>query len=63
VVNGGSGAFAEMALADGESIAHKPKKLSHPEAAALPTVGVSAPRSYWYFKRGKGSEFVMSLSL
>jgi len=42
VVNGGSGAFAEMALADGESIAHKPKKLSHPESAALPTVGVSA---------------------
>ena len=42
VVNGGSGAFAEMALADGESIAHKPKKLSHPEAGALPTVGVSA---------------------
>ena len=42
MVNGGSGAFAEMALADGESIAHKPKKLSHPESAALPTVGVSA---------------------
>ena len=41
-VNGGSGAFAEMALVDGESITHKPKKLSHPESAALPTVGVSA---------------------
>jgi alcohol dehydrogenase len=42
VVNGGSGAFAEMALADRESIAHKPKKLSYPESAALPLVGVSA---------------------
>jgi alcohol dehydrogenase len=42
VVNGGSGAFAEMALADRESIAHKPKKLSYPESAALPLVGASA---------------------
>jgi alcohol dehydrogenase len=42
VVNGGSGAFAEMALANKESIAHKPKRLSHHESAALPAVGVSA---------------------
>ena len=42
IINGGSGAFAEMALANIESIAHKPKRLSHPESAALPTVGVSA---------------------
>jgi alcohol dehydrogenase len=42
VINGGSGAFAEMALANIESIAHKPKRLSHPESAALPSVGVSA---------------------
>jgi alcohol dehydrogenase len=42
VVSGGSGAFAEMALANAESIAYKPKKLSHVEAAALPLVGVSA---------------------
>ena len=42
VVNGGSGAFAEMALANKESIAHKPKRLSHPESVALPSVGVSA---------------------
>jgi alcohol dehydrogenase len=42
VVNGGSGAFAEMALTNKESIAHKPKRLSHPESAALPLVGVSA---------------------
>ena len=32
VVNGGSGAFAEMALAKKESIANKPKRLSHAEA-------------------------------
>ncbi len=31
-----------MALANKESIAHKPKRLSHPESAALPLVGVSA---------------------
>jgi NADPH:quinone reductase-like Zn-dependent oxidoreductase len=42
VFTGGSGAFAEMALANAESITHKPKSLSHVEAAALPLVGVSA---------------------
>jgi alcohol dehydrogenase len=42
VVKGGSGAFAEMALASQDSITHKPRSLSHTEAAALPLVGVSA---------------------
>ena len=42
IMSGGSGAFAEMALANADSIAHKPKSLSHPEAAGLPLVGVSA---------------------
>src|SRR5215203_4336482 len=42
VLNGGSGAFAELALANKDSIAHKPKTLNHLEAAALPLVGVSA---------------------
>jgi alcohol dehydrogenase len=42
LMSGGSGAFAEMALASPDSIAHKPKSLSHPEAAGLPLVGVSA---------------------
>ena len=42
VITGGSGAFAEMALANGETIAHKPKSLSHAEAAGLSVVGVSA---------------------
>jgi alcohol dehydrogenase len=45
VVTGGSGAFAEMALAKTESVANKPKRLSHVEAAALPLVGVSAWRA------------------
>ena len=45
VINGGSGAFAEMVLAKTESIANKPKRLSHAEAAALPLVGVSAWRA------------------
>jgi alcohol dehydrogenase len=42
VFSGGSGAFAELALANNDSIAHKPKTLNHVEAAALPLVGVSA---------------------
>jgi NADPH:quinone reductase-like Zn-dependent oxidoreductase len=39
---GGSGAFAEMASAKADKISHKPKTLSHEQAAGLPTVGVSA---------------------
>jgi NADPH:quinone reductase-like Zn-dependent oxidoreductase len=42
VVFGGSGTFAEMALANADNIAQKPKTLSHEEAAGLPTVGVTA---------------------
>lgn len=42
VTTGGSGAFAEMALAPMQTIAYKPKSLSHMEAAGLPLVGVSA---------------------
>src|SRR5829696_4193198 len=42
VLTRGSGAFAEMALANADSIAHKPRTLSHEEAAGLPLVGVSA---------------------
>jgi NADPH:quinone reductase-like Zn-dependent oxidoreductase len=41
-IRGGSGAFAEMALANADTIAHKPRTLSHEEAAGLPLVGVSA---------------------
>ena len=42
VVFGGSGTFAEMALANADNIAQKPKTLSYEEAAGLPTVGVTA---------------------
>jgi alcohol dehydrogenase len=42
VIRGGSGAFAEMALANTDGIAHKPKTLSYEEAAGLPLAGVSA---------------------
>jgi alcohol dehydrogenase len=42
VLSGGSGSFAELALANKDSIAHKPKTLNHTRAAALPLVGVSA---------------------
>jgi alcohol dehydrogenase len=42
VMAGGSGAFAEMALANADKITHKPKTLTHEQAAGLPLVGVSA---------------------
>ena len=42
VTNGGTGAFAEIALTNADNIALKPKTLNHEEAAALPLVGVSA---------------------
>jgi alcohol dehydrogenase len=42
VSTGGSGAFAEIDLAKADTIAHKPRNLSHAESAALPLVGVSA---------------------
>jgi alcohol dehydrogenase len=42
VLFGGSGTFAEMALANADNIARKPTTLSHEEAAGLPTVGVGA---------------------
>jgi alcohol dehydrogenase len=45
VTSGGSGAFAEIALAKIESIANKPKRLSFLEAAGLPLVGVAAWRA------------------
>src|SRR3954447_4439267 len=41
VISGGSGAFAEMAVANVKSIADKPKRLSYLEAAGLPLVGVA----------------------
>jgi len=42
ITRGGSGSFAEFATADVNTAAHKPKNLSHVEAAALPLTGVSA---------------------
>ncbi len=42
VLGGGSGSFAEFASAAATTVAQKPKRLSHIEAAALPLAGVSA---------------------
>jgi alcohol dehydrogenase len=42
VSNGGSGAYAELSLANKDTVEHKPKSVNHLEAAALPLVGVSA---------------------
>ena len=40
--NGGSGSFAELALAPASTIAPKPTRVDHARAAALPLAGVSA---------------------
>ena len=40
-----SGAFADMVVADETQIVKKPADLSHEQAAALPTVGVTAPQA------------------
>ena len=42
ILSGGSGAFAELALANKGSITRNSKMLNHIEAAGLPLVGVSA---------------------
>ena len=42
LLNGGSGSFAEIALADVKKIARKPKQIDHTQAAALPLAAVSA---------------------
>jgi alcohol dehydrogenase len=42
VLNDGSGAFAELALVNKDSIAYKPKSLNYVEAAGLPLVGFCA---------------------
>jgi alcohol dehydrogenase len=42
VLSDGSGAFAELALTNKDTVAHKPRTLNDLEAAALPLVGVSA---------------------
>ncbi len=42
ILGGGSGSFAEFALANAKAVANKPKKASYVEAAALPLAGVSA---------------------
>jgi len=42
ILNGGSGSFAEFALANTEKISAKPKSLTFVEAGALPLAGVSA---------------------
>jgi len=42
VLSGGSGSFAEFALADAKTTARKPENISHVEAGALPLTGVSA---------------------
>ncbi|HLG29833.1 MAG TPA: NADP-dependent oxidoreductase [Candidatus Brocadiales bacterium] len=42
ILGGGSGSFAEFALANAKAVANKPGTVNHIEAAALPLAGVSA---------------------
>ena len=42
IVSGGSGSFAQMALANADGVVQKPKTLGHQEAAGLALVAVSA---------------------
>lgn len=42
VLSGGSGAFAQMTVANTQKVAYKPKKVSFTEAAALPVAGLTA---------------------
>ena len=60
IFSGGSGAFAELALASKDSIAHKPKTLNYLEAAALPLVGVSAWQALVeHIRLSKGKEVLV----
>ena len=60
IFSGGSGAFAELALASKDSIAHKPKTLNYLEAAALPLVGVSAWQAFVeHFKLSKDKKVLV----
>ena len=43
--SGGSGSFADFAIAPARCAAQKPKSPSHAQAAALPLTGVSAPQA------------------
>ena len=45
VLLGGSGSFAEYALAPAQNVAKKPKNISYEEAAGLPLAGVSATQA------------------
>ena len=60
IFSGGSGAFAELALASKDSIAHKPKTLNYLEAAALPLVGVSVWQALVeHIRLSKGKEVLV----
>jgi NADPH:quinone reductase len=53
-VRGSGGTMAEYILADARLLAHKPKRLSFREAAALPLVGITASEALIRSDVGKG---------
>lgn len=60
ILGGGSGSFAEFVSADEKSIAKKPGRLSHLEAAALPLAGVSAYQALVdHMKLAKGQKILI----
>src|ERR687895_1458461 len=60
VMAGGSGAFAVMASAKADKISHKPKTLSHEQAAGLPILGPSAGQAHIEtMELGKGQKILI----
>lgn len=60
VLGGGSGSLAEYLTADAKTVAKKPKKLGHVEAASLPLAGVSAYQALAeHVKLAKGQKILI----
>lgn len=60
VLNGGSGAFAQMASSNVKNTAHKPKNVRFIEAASLPLVGSSAIQALMeHIKLKKGQKILI----
>lgn len=60
VLLGGSGSFAEYALAPAQNVARKPKNLKYTEAASLPLAGVSAVQGLFdHIKLEKGQKILI----
>ena len=60
VFSGGTGTLAEFFVTDKNTVAHKPKSLSHEQAAAYPLVGISALQALMeYMKLNKNQKILI----